>query len=646
MKKTKGITLIALVITIIILLILAGITIGTLAGDNGLFARAKEAKIKQLKAQAKENIELAIMYIEVDSTANGENVTLQTLHDKLPSKDENIIVEEYKDGESELHATYEISNKVFNYKIDDNFNVVIEDEAKAKEIRFGKVEWNAGKAEVEIITTLSDTIEYQINSKEGTWTKGTEGEKTVKVTNLKHNDVIYAKLTNGTEIEELEVKDIIKPEEFEITVTDITTNSLKISGSTTDNQTGIKDYTYVLKPKDGDEIKYENKTETTLNVTSLMPGTEYTIYMIAIDNAGNQRKSKEQNIKINEPQIEVTTPYIGTSKTETDASKSTTDNTQPKGTPLYINFKATVEGENCTVTLKDDTSKTLPYQITKNGTYTFIASKVYGAKTITKEIEVKVKKYESATGLVKYDAGEWTQAEIQELKDNGLYNINVEKTASNATGLNFTFGGFTYKGDTANQSNITNGTIITSRNQSVAPQSGFGTPKYEGWQILESKVENGKTYVTKLVHAGSPENFVYYYTAKNDNRRVEYLLSGGLRQTGNKTFSNGTAIKPRNWDKYKDKALDAKGYIQDVHAMTYDEANSASSTIRKTGSCYWLASAYTGNYYHVWLMPNDGRIIYSSGDSFGVRPVVSLTSGVYIASGDGTESNPYVLGKD
>ena len=40
----KGITLISLVVTIIVLLILSGVTIATLTGDNGLLNRASEAK--------------------------------------------------------------------------------------------------------------------------------------------------------------------------------------------------------------------------------------------------------------------------------------------------------------------------------------------------------------------------------------------------------------------------------------------------------------------------------------------------------------------------------------------------------------------------------------------------------------------------
>ena len=57
-KTNKGITLVALVITVIILLILAGIVISSLTGDNGLFKRAKEARQNTLDAQNKEKVTL------------------------------------------------------------------------------------------------------------------------------------------------------------------------------------------------------------------------------------------------------------------------------------------------------------------------------------------------------------------------------------------------------------------------------------------------------------------------------------------------------------------------------------------------------------------------------------------------------------
>ena len=59
-KKNNGITLIALVITIIVLLILAGVTIATLTGENGILTRASEASEQTKKANIEEQVKLAV----------------------------------------------------------------------------------------------------------------------------------------------------------------------------------------------------------------------------------------------------------------------------------------------------------------------------------------------------------------------------------------------------------------------------------------------------------------------------------------------------------------------------------------------------------------------------------------------------------
>ena len=63
MKKSKiderGITLIALVITIIVLLILAGVTIATLTGDNGILTKATEAKDRTEEGEEEEKVKLS-----------------------------------------------------------------------------------------------------------------------------------------------------------------------------------------------------------------------------------------------------------------------------------------------------------------------------------------------------------------------------------------------------------------------------------------------------------------------------------------------------------------------------------------------------------------------------------------------------------
>ena len=61
LKERNGITLIALVITIIVLLILAGVTIATLTGDNGILGKAKTAKTTNDEEKAKEQIKIAVM---------------------------------------------------------------------------------------------------------------------------------------------------------------------------------------------------------------------------------------------------------------------------------------------------------------------------------------------------------------------------------------------------------------------------------------------------------------------------------------------------------------------------------------------------------------------------------------------------------
>ena len=70
-KKAKGITLISLVITIIILLILAGVTLSLTLGDNGIITQAQKAKEAQEIAAIKEDFQLAILDKELEKGGTG-----------------------------------------------------------------------------------------------------------------------------------------------------------------------------------------------------------------------------------------------------------------------------------------------------------------------------------------------------------------------------------------------------------------------------------------------------------------------------------------------------------------------------------------------------------------------------------------------
>ena len=83
MKRTKqnGITLIALVITIIVLLILAAVSIATLTGENGILTRANDAKEQTEIASEKEQVELAAAAALAD--ARGGEIQQSVLEEEL-----------------------------------------------------------------------------------------------------------------------------------------------------------------------------------------------------------------------------------------------------------------------------------------------------------------------------------------------------------------------------------------------------------------------------------------------------------------------------------------------------------------------------------------------------------------------------------
>ena len=77
-KSTKGITLIALVVTIIILLILAGVSIAMLTGNNGILTQGKRAKEEQAHAAVKEGIMLLYNEYKTKQEVNASKVQEET----------------------------------------------------------------------------------------------------------------------------------------------------------------------------------------------------------------------------------------------------------------------------------------------------------------------------------------------------------------------------------------------------------------------------------------------------------------------------------------------------------------------------------------------------------------------------------------
>ena len=71
MKKNKGITLVALVVTIVVLLILAGVSINLVLGDNGIVKKAQDAKTKSAEASENDLKGMNGLIEQMESTLNG-----------------------------------------------------------------------------------------------------------------------------------------------------------------------------------------------------------------------------------------------------------------------------------------------------------------------------------------------------------------------------------------------------------------------------------------------------------------------------------------------------------------------------------------------------------------------------------------------
>ena len=110
----KGITLIALVITVIVLLILAGVTIETLTGDNGIITKAAEAAFRTEMAEIKEQVELREIQAEMDGVTIQERFTKVSLEDleeyDADLKKEIVYWGQYDIGVSEITKEYAKNN--------------------------------------------------------------------------------------------------------------------------------------------------------------------------------------------------------------------------------------------------------------------------------------------------------------------------------------------------------------------------------------------------------------------------------------------------------------------------------------------------------------------------------------------------------
>ena len=100
LKKQKGITLIALVVTIVVLLILAGVTINLLLDENGIVVKSKDARIETRASQVEDEVGMWKQHNFINKESNQEQESADTMLASLISK--KLLTEDEIDRDQEL----------------------------------------------------------------------------------------------------------------------------------------------------------------------------------------------------------------------------------------------------------------------------------------------------------------------------------------------------------------------------------------------------------------------------------------------------------------------------------------------------------------------------------------------------------------
>ena len=99
-SNNEGITLIALVVTIVVLLILAGVSLNLVLGNNGIITKAQDAKLMTRAGSAEDEVELWKSDNYIARTSNQATIDKETMLQGL--KDKNLVYEEEIDRDNEI----------------------------------------------------------------------------------------------------------------------------------------------------------------------------------------------------------------------------------------------------------------------------------------------------------------------------------------------------------------------------------------------------------------------------------------------------------------------------------------------------------------------------------------------------------------
>ena len=124
--QNKGITLIALVITVVVMLILAGVAISAIINGDGIFNRTTQAEREHVKSNILEVVDMAELDLTIENAETGKKIDINSLIEKI-KEISSINEEDYiiSVDEEEQSATIidKKTNVVVDIWIDENGNI-------------------------------------------------------------------------------------------------------------------------------------------------------------------------------------------------------------------------------------------------------------------------------------------------------------------------------------------------------------------------------------------------------------------------------------------------------------------------------------------------------------------------------------------
>ena len=312
-REQKAITLIALVITIIVLLILAGVTIAMLTGKNGILSKAGKAKEESIKAQYEEELNLILLEMQTEKLGS---LTMENIIKELPTYIQKKEINDYEwDTTQEAEEPIGVY-KSYNFYIDKNKKAHIGEMATGMKIicEVDPKGWTNQQVTAKITIKSNNGLKSIMPTGETAIDLNGEKEHTITKTGIDKNTTYTYEITDtqgNKETKTISITNIDKlpPKDFTITAV-IEDGKVKIGGiETTDADatsesanSGIQKYEYIVTNSSNVEVLKEELTEEEITQKKvekeMTTSGEYKVKVIAYDNAGNPKTSNEVQVQI------------------------------------------------------------------------------------------------------------------------------------------------------------------------------------------------------------------------------------------------------------------------------------------------------------------------------------------------------------